>query len=348
MAPKDVKPFDLVCEGGGVRGVGLVGALAVLEEEGYEARYRAGTSAGAIVATLHAAGYTARELRKIVTETSFKKFMDPSLLDRVPFVGPSLSVLQEHGIYEGDEFYRWFATLLESRGVHTFADLVASEDETGLRRHKVQVIASDLSERRLLVLPRDAAALGIEDPDSLEVALAVRMSMAIPIFFEPVRFENPQTGHTHVIVDGGLLSNFPVWLFDVKGRPAHPTFGLRLVEEDASDEAVIAPLMNSRHISKGPVGLVLYSYGLLETLLQAHDRLYIEQAHFARTIPIPTGGISAIDFGLSSDDADRLYRAGRKAAREFLAERWDFESYCDEYRSGIDHSRSADLAELLA
>ena len=103
------KPFDLVCEGGGVRGIALVGALEVLEEAGYEAHYRAGTSAGAIVATLHAAGYRAAELREIMAETRFSRFIDTGLLDRIPVVGPPLGILYEHGVFEGDEFYRWLS-----------------------------------------------------------------------------------------------------------------------------------------------------------------------------------------------------------------------------------------------
>ena len=98
--------------------------------------------------------------------------------------------------------------------MRTFADLVHPEFADDPRfRSRLQVIASDVTTHELLVLPRDATKLGIE-PDELDVALAVRMSMSIPVFFEPVRFENPKTGETHVIVDGGMLSNFPVWLFD--------------------------------------------------------------------------------------------------------------------------------------
>ena len=69
----------------------------------------------------------------------------------------------------------------------------------------------------MLVLPRDAQLLGYA-PDELEVAYAVRMSMSIPIFFKPVRVENTQTNHEHVIVDGGMLSNFPVWVFDCEDQ----------------------------------------------------------------------------------------------------------------------------------
>ncbi len=65
------------------------------------------------------------------------------------------------------------------------------------------------------MLPRDAREqLGI-DPDELEIATAVRMSMSIPMFFDPVVHRNPTNrDDEHVIVDGGLLSNFPIWLFD--------------------------------------------------------------------------------------------------------------------------------------
>src|SRR5512143_1962650 len=81
-------------------------------------------------------------------------------------------------------------------------------------------------------------ALGV-DPDELEVALAVRMSMSVPLVFEPVRFRNPETKETHLMVDGGLLSNFPVWLFDPgNAMPVCPTFGLLLVEKDNAPQTV--------------------------------------------------------------------------------------------------------------
>lgn len=58
-----MKKADGVFEGGGVKGIGLVGALIVAEERGYTDWQRvAGTSAGAIVASLLAAGYSAVKL----------------------------------------------------------------------------------------------------------------------------------------------------------------------------------------------------------------------------------------------------------------------------------------------
>ena len=223
---------DLVFEGGGVKGIGLAGALATLEEREYRPQNIAGTSAGAITAALLAAGYSADELREIIVSLDYRQFQDRAWEDKVPLVERSLSLLLDLGLFEGDRFLSWIRERLAAKGVHTFADLVQEEFADDPRyRSRLQVIASDVTTHELLVLPRDAKKLGIE-PDELDVALAVRMSMSIPIFFEPVRFENPNTGQVHVIVDGGMLSNFPVWLFDCDDGdvPEWPTFGLLLVE----------------------------------------------------------------------------------------------------------------------
>src|SRR3712207_6668476 len=89
---------DLVFEGGGVRGNALVGALSVLEERGFRPQNVAGTSAGAIVATALAAGYSAAEQRQIIGELDFTRFTDTAWEDRVPFARRALSILKDQGI----------------------------------------------------------------------------------------------------------------------------------------------------------------------------------------------------------------------------------------------------------
>ena len=56
---------DLVCEGGGIKGIALLGAIYYLNEQGYEFKKIAGTSAGAIVASLLAVGYKGNELKEL-------------------------------------------------------------------------------------------------------------------------------------------------------------------------------------------------------------------------------------------------------------------------------------------
>jgi predicted acylesterase/phospholipase RssA len=233
---------DLVCEGGGVKGIGLAGAHAVLDERGFQPQNVAGTSAGAITAALIAARYTPAEIREIVFGLDFRQFEGPSWVDRGPLVGKPLNILLETGIFEGDRFLEWMRGLLAAKGVRTFADL-RTRWEDPKYRSRLQVIASDVTARQLLVLPRDAGQLGL-DPDTIEVAPAVRMSMSIPIFFESVRVANQLTNHQHVIVDGGMLSNFPVWLFDCSGEDV-PDWHLRAppgrARPEGSDQHASAP-----------------------------------------------------------------------------------------------------------
>ena len=182
---------DLVFEGGGVKGIGLAGSLAILEERGFIPQNVAGTSAGAITAALLAAGYRGQELRDIVMDLDFRQFQDRAWEDKVPLIERSLSLLLDLGVYEGERFHTWMKERLAEKNVHTFADLVRDGEEDPRWRYDLQVVVSDVTKHELLVLPRDAGRLGVK-PDELEVALAVRMSMSIPIFFEPVRQRTPR------------------------------------------------------------------------------------------------------------------------------------------------------------
>lgn len=320
--------MDLVFQGGGVKGIALVGAYSMLEEEGYRPQNMAGTSAGAIVATLIAAGYTADELEAMLGETPFSRFLDGSWEDRIPLVGTPLSILLDQGVHEGRVFEEWMRERLAARGVERFGDLVVPEFAGDARyRHRVQVVASDVTARRVLVLPMDAPRLGVE-PDEMDVALAVRMSMSIPIVFEPVRHRAPDG--THVVVDGGMLSNFPVWLFDTEGVPEWPTFGLKLVDP-APREPVARSGLGS--IGWGPLGeTVDYLTGLVATMVDAHDKLHLDRADFVRTIPLSNLGVEATAFDLPRDRMRELFEEGRRAARAFL-ETWDFADYVREFRS---------------
>ena len=172
------------------------------------------------------------------------------------------------------------------------------------------------------------------------------MSMSIPIFFEPVRLREPKSGQDHVIVDGGMLSNFPVWLFDCGDEepPEWPTFGLLLVEPDPKTPLEQRLPHDEREWGVSP--LVAYIKSMAHTMMEAHDRLYLEKAQYARTIPIPTLGVGTTEFDLSRVRAEALYESGREAAETFLAT-WDFAGYVAEFRSGKTHSRREDLAAEL-
>ena len=305
---------DLVCEGGGVKGIGLVGAVHELAVAGYHFPRVAGTSSGAIVtclvAALQHAGEPLSRLDDIAATIDFRKFQDSSWIGRVPLVGGVLSLLSADGIYKGDYLEDFVAGVLKDLGVETFGDLRTGEERPA-HAWSLVVTASDLSRRQLVRIPWDLPSYGVH-PDDFSVATAVRASAAIPYFFRPLRV----SGATWV--DGGLLSDFPVGLFDrsASQSPRWPTFGVRLTAKTG-----IPPATHPVH---GPIAI---GVAALDTLSTGQDAAYInDPCTVRRTVFVPTDDVSSLDFDMGSQRAELLYNNGVQAAREFLAG-WDFDDY---------------------
>jgi NTE family protein len=316
---------DLVLEGGGVKGIALVGAYSVIEERGYTINRVAGTSAGSIVGALLAAGMTAKELETEMRGLDYRKFKDKGLLDRAPLLGKALSVLFEDGIYEGDYAAKWVREHLEKKGVETFADLRYDDPE---RPSSLVVMASDITRGRLRRLPWDYHVYGLEAEEQM-VADAVRASMSIPFFFEPVKLTH-RDGHESVLVDGGMLSNFPVNVFDApkEREPRWPTFGIKLsARAKALEEALVDV--------DGPIDM---TKAMIKTMIGFYDRMYVDDPDTqARTIFVDTGTIRSIDFDLTEKQRDELFENGREAARRFFdgadgEPGWDWEAYKAKFR----------------
>lgn len=328
------KQADLVLEGGGVKGLALVGALSVLEENGYAFPRVAGTSAGAIVGSLVAAGVPAAKLRTIMQETDFNEFMDEGTVQQ--YTGPAgtaYGLWFKQGIYRGDYFLDYLRGLLEDAGVDTFDQLeVESDDDSSLppeARHRLVVMASDIRRNELVRLPWDLQRLYDVDPDDLSVASAVRASMAIPFFFRPFYMRRGGAkgrAARHTLVDGGMLSNFPIGVFDRNdgGTPRWPTFGLKLSArvEDKTPEG-----------SEDIDGSIDQVKAMIKTMTSFHDSLHVgRQAVIDRTIFIDNLGVSSVDFNLDRETQDKLYESGRSAAKKFL-DGWNFDEYVEKYRS---------------
>ncbi|GAB7386809.1 patatin-like phospholipase family protein [Bacillaceae bacterium] len=300
---------DAVFEGGGVKVLSLIGAVERLEEEGYRWKRLAGTSAGSILASLLAAGYSASELKSLFMDLDFRQFADGIDWGCFTYVANGIRLLKGKGLYRGERLEAWLDELLRQKGVRTFA---------GLPQEKLQIIASDITNGKMLILPQDIEPHGIP-PAELAVSRAVRMSCSLPFFYQPVVIQTKGKGKIF-IVDGGLLSNYPIWIFDRKGEPRWPTFGFRIA---------------SRHDGKPREIRDLFSYlnALFATMLETQDMKYVDDPDAIRTIFISSLGIKTTQFDLRREQKLALYREGRKAAEKFLA-KWDFSSYVKTYRCG--------------
>ena len=320
---------DLVLEGGGVKGIALVGAYSVIEERGYAINRVAGTSAGSIAGALIAARMSAKELETEMRGLDYSNFKDKDLLDKIPLVGKALSVMFEDGVYEGDYARNWVGDLLAKKGVKTFADLPYEDPKLDPdQQFRLVVMASDITRGRLRKLPWDYPVYTLK-PGEQAVADAVRASMSIPFFFEPVKLTHRE-GHESVLVDGGMLSNFPVQVFDAANRrkARWPTFGIKLSARAKALEETIADV-------DGPIDM---TKAMIKTMTGFYDRMYVDDPDVqARTIFVDTGTIQATDFGLTDEQRDLLFENGRKAAKKFFdggdgQAPWSLEAYNDKFR----------------
>ncbi len=324
MATDDSK-LDIVLEGGGVKGIGLVGAVARLQQD-FTIQRVAGTSVGALVGALVAAGYTGEELEEALFAFPFEKVKRCDRLDRVPFVGPAVSLAVERGVYETTFVRDHLDRLLQDKGVTTFGDLAVSDPDSALsagHRYRLVVTATDVSSGELLYLPWDYSDRFGLDPDEQRVADAVAASIAIPFFFEPVTLAD-DTGREHVLVDGGVLSNFPIGVFDRTDsrQPRWPTFGLKIIPHLPEGTSDLFPFVGLL-----PIPGVRHLEAVVATALVGRDQTYLAQPCVAaRTIQIDAGAAGIVEFDLGDDQKHELRDQGWQDADDFLST-WDWSEY---------------------
>jgi NTE family protein len=317
-------PADLVLEGGGVKGVALAGAILTLDQAGYAFRRVAGTSAGAIAAAivtaLDRAGRPLIAARDYLDTIDYSRFVTKrGLRAALGVLGDVEHLVFDLGLHDGAYLVEWLGGVLRDIGVTSFGDLALDDPgaDANLRpeqRYSLVVHTSDISRGKCVRLPWDYAEYGL-DPARQRIVDAVRASMSIPFVFQPVRAEVRTPGsrskRTATWVDGALLDNFPVEVFDrTDGSPARwPTIGIKL-------SASTAAAAQWRDVD-GPFDEALACF---HTLLENADRFYVTPERAARTIFVDSAGINAADFAIGAAERALLFENGVAAVRAWLAD----------------------------
>ena len=322
---------NLVFEGGGVKGMAYVGAMEVLKEKGILANIErvGGTSAGAINATLFALGFSNAEQNAILKKLDFKKFMD----DSWGVVRDTKRLIEEFGWYKGDFFHEWIGKQVKKKLGNAdamFMDLKAAG------RPDLYVYGTNLS-------TTFGEVFSPEHTPGTRIADAVRTSMSIPLFFTAVR-----NAREDVYVDGGVLNNYPVKLFDREkyvSEEGRAKMAVRTKYYDAE---------NKRYLRRRPAGspyvynketlgfrldskqeIAVFRYGaepqrhkindlfdyiktLMLTLIESQGNAHLHSNDWDRTVYIDTLGVSTTDFGLSDTMKDKLKESGRKCTEHYF------------------------------
>ncbi|GAY17783.1 patatin-like phospholipase family protein [Mycobacterium sp. shizuoka-1] len=335
MPTAATKPIDLVLAGGGVKGIGLAGAVVKLMEAGYRAHRVAGSSAGSIVGSIVAAAatndrLTPQEVRDLTLSIDYRKFLDRGPVERLPLLGPSWAILQGSGFYQGDYAHTFVAEQLRQLGVSTFGDLRLDDDQLpDEQRYRLVVTAADVTTGQLVRLPWDYQRVYGLDPDEQPVADAVRASMSIPFFFRPVTLTSA-SGRESTLVDGGLLSNYPIESLDRPDgkQPRWPTFGVTLLPDLPENNHTVIPALAPLRLFGGPSLLE----DVITTILVGRDQAYLNLPWVsARTIRVDATEVGVLDFDIGQPEIDALYAEGYRAAERFLST-WNEREYLERFR----------------
>jgi NTE family protein len=330
--PGRSKPVDLVLSGGGVKFIGLVGAIIALMDAGYSIKRVSGVSAGSVVAAILAAAsddgqLTGEEVKELAFSVPLHKWRDAGPL---PFLGAAWGLVRETGMYRGDAAHDWIRSELKNLGVTTFGDLVLDEDQLlEGRRYKLVVTVADVTAAQLVRLPWDYRRLYGLDPDEQLVADAVRASMAIPFFYRPVKLTGV-SGTTSTLVDGGVLSNFPIDTFDrPDGKPPRwPTFGITVLPMPTEGLGAVMPVLKPLRLFEQTALLE----SLLTTMLAGHDQTHLNHPWvYSRSIAVESTNVGVLDFDIPRGRLEELYDKGYEAAQEFLST-WDWAAYLKRFR----------------
>lgn len=326
---------NLIFEGGGVKGIAYVGAMEVLEDKGILGNIKrvGGTSAGAINAVLFGLGYSNAETKKILGDLDFKKFLD----DTWGVIRDSKRLIEEFGWYKGDFFRAWISGLIEKKMKNpdaTFRDIHEMAEEKGFR--DIYMIGTNLS-------TRFAEVFSWEHTPRMPLADAVRISMSIPLFFTAKK-----SFRGDVYVDGGVLDNYPIKIFDRKkyigdGDQAHfavPEYyrehnrGLEKKGIDVSEYVYNKETLGFRLDSAKEIAVFRdqaepqvhmiddffsFAWGLIETVMEAQSSQHLHSDDWQRTVYIDTLGVRTTEFDLSNARKKALVTSGRENAEKYFA-----------------------------
>ena len=316
-----VRYENLIFEGAGIRGLAYAGVLSELEKSKIVDHVVkvGGTSAGAITALMVSLGFTSKEIFKIISETRFQKFNDGEYM----FIGGFSRLNSKYGWYKGEEFTKWLDKIIISKTGNseiTFNEL----NRKGYKQ--LYVTATCVNKQKLIVF-------SAETYPQMKIKDAVRISMSIPLYFEAVfidsigRVYNEKNNNEKldVVVDGGIIGNYPIFIFDsvyvdaLKNNiriPNYKTLGIRIdtdsqIKNDSLSKELVPLQINN-------ISDYLEAFYIL--ILENLNRIPLIPEDWDRTISVSSAGIGPKIKKLTTEQQQSLIKSGEISTRKFLSQ----------------------------
>lgn len=269
-----------VFQGGGVRGVALAGAVNSAMTH-VNIVGVGGTSAGSMIAVLLAVGYKPPEILQMMLEVDSRRFAKRRI---IPW---------RYGLLSSKFLFTWLSQKLAQKIEPDHGDRVTFEHPD--LRYPVKIVVANIRDRKVKICSKNTTP-------EMGLAHAARLSMSIPFIYESLADEEGR------YVDGGIISNFPIWLYDAERR-------------DATENTIVLGFTLEETVAHRPIrGPYSFASAVVSTSLLAQRRL-LEKYHYhpsSSTIKIPTGSISTTDFKITKQEIQKLYSAGESATTQFF------------------------------
>jgi NTE family protein len=298
---------NLVFEGAGIRGVAYCGAIQEMETKRMMVNIEkvGGTSSGAIVAMMLSLGYTGKDIEAIISKTNFKKFNDGGFF----FIGGIKRVNKYFGWYKGKKVETWLGNII--------ADKTGNADITFDELHQkgfkdLYITGTSLTRQKAIIFSRETFP-------GMKIRDAVRISISIPLYYEPVFIDSTGKIIYHpkhkqgldVFVDGGLTENFPIHIFD-KATPDLNTLGFRLdndaqIESDKKEKTLAE--IDKRNLNG-------YFKAFYSIVIENLNRQRLTAIDWQRTISISDGNVQPRVKKLLKEEIGILMENGRRAVRD--------------------------------
>ena len=278
-------------------------------------------------------------------DNSAKNFIDALLNDasNVKLAWRALQVVPDFrddlGLCAGQQFYEWMRNLMREKNIYTLQDLLElrritpggglynryaeSIKYTPANYERIVIVVADVSTQSKIIFP-EMAHLYWAFPLEVCPAQFVRASMSIPFFYHPYRVKDIPQGYDAeiawfkstgfkgvpkevVMVDGGIMSNFPIDVFHVQGAVPHaPTFGVKLGYERIKTQRTdkFFPYLSS----------------VFDAARHIHDYDFIARNPDYNKLLccIDTGDHNWMNFRITDEAKLDLFRRGVKAGANFL------------------------------
>lgn len=238
-----------------------------------------------------------------------------------------MALIERGGWFGADRFVKWLSAKLDSgtwRGEPRAFSGMTLAQLYGATDVELSVVASDTTDQKVLVLNHQTA------PDC-PLIWAVRMSMSIPLVWNEIvwraewgKYLNRDVTD-HRIVDGGLISNFPIELL-ISDKPEvvklmgpkkdNPVLGM-LIDERLPVAAATRGFLVDVNVKPSELSTVQRLQRLVDTATGAHDKMIIEEYEYF-VARLPAAGYGTTEFDMSDARRNALVEAGRQALASYL------------------------------